>query len=616
MRLGQWFPSRPDLPGMALAGGVGAVSVALARALPPSPYVSDVLIAMLLGALVLNTPLRRSVGLELPSMEREPDRYAHGLRYVGKWLLRLGIVLMGLKVQTSFFGRGEVFVVACACVAALPSAFFAAHALGGALGLRRPLTDLLAAGTMICGASAVNAAAPVAGAHRQEQGLAIGVVYLFSVFAMLTFRPIAQLMGMDPAQAGLWSGLAVNDLSSAVAVGAQMGGAGGVMAAASKSARILLLAPLLVTLSLLRRTPGAGASSSLTKSIVEALPAFLLGYVALALLRATGDRVLGDVASWRYVLEANELVLDLLMATVSAGIGLHLSLRAIVATSGRAVIAAGGTSLLMAGLALAMIATSERAVVSVAIGAGALCVTGIFYRMTTTRAAELGRLARRFDAGEPVALAEATALLDAAEARAALDDAFARRVITQLSPSIGELIPVRRTPLAHGVGCRWMTYWEGRTGWALVAILRDPGNATPIHAHPHRLIGKAIEGTLEELRFREHPAPAPVQSAGASTVEVELVSRAVLGHNELVETDGLATLHVVRAVGDVPSIDLQLRGPEVGEPGRRVLVDASVDFGSLEVGARLRGTMEIDDRPGQGGEGAAAGRWKADVDRP
>src|SRR2546421_680634 len=78
-----------------------------------------------------------------------------------------------------------------------------------------------------------------------------------------------------------------------------------------------------------------------------------------------------------------------------------------------------------------------------------------------------------------------------------------RRLLDRLSPAIGELIPARTSPLGHGEGCRWMTYWEGRSGWALVAVVREPGSTTPIHAHPHRLLGKAIEGTLEELRFRE-----------------------------------------------------------------------------------------------------------------
>ncbi|HEY8078189.1 MAG TPA: putative sulfate exporter family transporter [Labilithrix sp.] len=597
----QWIPSRADLPGLGLAAALGIASTAAARALPPSPLVSDVLIGMILGALVLNTPLRRVVGLEPPSIEREPDRWAHGLRYTGKWLLRIAIVIMGMKVQTGFFGRGEILLIAIVAAASVPTAFFSAHVFGALAGVRRPLADCLAAGTMICGASAVNATAPVVGARREEQGLAIGVIFLFSVVAMLTFRAIANVVGLDEPHAGLWAGLAVNDLSSAVAVGAQMGETtGSVMAAAAKSARILLLGPMLITFSLLRQTNAKNAS--MKKSIVEALPGFLVGYVALAIVRATGDRLFGDAAAWKSVIDANKLLLDVLMSTVSAGIGLHLSIRAIIATSGRAVLVAGGTATLMAALTLAMIATWQRGspFASVAIGGVALAAAWAAWRGTRD---ELRDVRRRFESGEPVAIAEATALLESAERTGKLDDAFVRRVVRQLSPSIGELIPARTTPLAHGEGCRWCTYWEGKSGWALVAIVRDPGAATPIHAHPHRMLGKAIEGRLEELRFRE------VEENGGE-IQVELVSRGVLAHNELVETDGLATLHVVRAVGETPSIDLQLRGPEVGSPGRRVRVREPLDVDGIAVGARVRGTIEIDDRPGHGGEGASVGRWE------
>ena len=63
-----------------------------------------------------------------------------------------------------------------------------AHAVAAVVKMRRPMADLLACGTMICGASAVNAAAPVAKAHRDEQGVAIGIVFLFSIFALVAFR--------------------------------------------------------------------------------------------------------------------------------------------------------------------------------------------------------------------------------------------------------------------------------------------------------------------------------------------------------------------------------------------------------------------------------------------
>ena len=116
----QWLPTRSDAFGVLLALGIGALSVLAVKVLPPSPLVSDVLIALLIGALVLNVPpLARAFGLGPVGKEREPDRYAAGLRYTGKWILRLSIVLMGMKVQTSFFGKMEIttiFVVAAASV--------------------------------------------------------------------------------------------------------------------------------------------------------------------------------------------------------------------------------------------------------------------------------------------------------------------------------------------------------------------------------------------------------------------------------------------------------------------------------------------------------------------
>ena len=204
---------------------------------------------------------------------------------------------------------------------------------------------------------------------------------------------------------------------------------------------------------------------------------------------------------------------------------------------------------------------------------------------------------RQFDAGQTVTLAEATSILDVVEREGPLDDAFLRKLLDQLSPSIGELIPARTSPLPHGEGCRWVTYWEGKSGWALVAIVREPGSMTPIHAHPHRLLGKAIEGVLEEMRFRE-----------LGDGSVELLSRDVLGHEKLVETDGLNTLHVVRAYGATPAIDLQMRGPESGKPGRRLKLRTPVELTTIDIGTHIQVLEEIDDRPGHGGEGASAGR--------
>ena len=71
-------------------------------------------------------------------------------------------------------------------------------------------------------------------ASKQDRGVAISAVFLFSIVALLFFFPAATALGLSSDYGGLWAGLAVNDLSSSVAVGSQFGGNAEVLAARLK----------------------------------------------------------------------------------------------------------------------------------------------------------------------------------------------------------------------------------------------------------------------------------------------------------------------------------------------------------------------------------------------
>ena len=592
MRQPQWIPRGRDAWGIALAFAVASGAFGLRRVLPDTAYLSDVFVALALGVLVVNTPLRAPLGLRLPTEEREPDRYAHGLRFSGKWLLRGAIILMGLEVRTQDVSSSALMIQGLILVCAVPGVFFITHAVGTLLGLRRPLIDLLATGTMICGASAVNATAPVVGARREEQGLAIAVVFLFSMVALLLYKPLADTIGLDLRTAGMWSGMAVNDLSSAVAVGAQMGSGGDVVAAAAKSLRILFLAPTLVVLSLLR-----GSGPRARQELGKHLPRFILGYIALAGLRILGDATFGaDHSAWTMLLGASATVVDFAILTVVAGVGLHIDVRTLWRGGTAAVATGASASLWLAGstLTLLMLSAAGQHQVALIAGAGGLLLTFGAYRWAASpNKADLA-LWDRYTSGAPLALSEAMALLKHAEASDRIDRPLLTQVMMQLHPSIGELIPIRHSPLPHGAGCKWLTYWQGRSGWALVAVCRAPGAATPIHTHSHPLIGKTIEGHLQETRFAQRGD------------QFEIRTRQALAHNDLVELAGGTTLHAIQAIGANEAIDLQFRGPELPEPGAKVATDA--DWAHADVGTCFAGALVVDERPGQHGDGAGAGR--------
>jgi len=379
------------LPGFLLASVLGAAALALRRFIPARLALPDVLLALLLGSLVINSPLGRWLGVGVH--DRGRNRWGAGLNFVGKTVLRVSVVLMGLRIEAHLFESREIVAIALALVTALPTTYFVTHALAIPLRVPRRLADLVAAGTMICGASAVNAVAPVIGARRQEQGVALATIFLFSAVALVLFRVVAQAIGLTAHQGGLWSGLGVNDLASAVAVGAQMGPGGAEMAAVSKSARVLMLAPVLVFFSLSRGAEGA--RSELRRTIVGHIPGFVVGFLAFTLARAAGDSLFGAAPAWRGVLALDHQVVTFATVTVSAGIGLHLEVKGLLAAGARAVALGAVAATTMSALTLTILTFSSRGAVP---GLLATCVASLAGSFALL---QLARRARAFVAGAP-----------------------------------------------------------------------------------------------------------------------------------------------------------------------------------------------------------------------
>jgi uncharacterized integral membrane protein (TIGR00698 family) len=335
---------------LVLTAVIGAAALQLQRVIPPSWALPDVLIALLLGSLVVNSPLGRWLGLA--ARDRGRNRYGSGLAFVGKNVLRGSVVLMGLRIEANLFQSSQLLGIAVALAVALPTTFFVTRALAVPLRVPSRLANLIASGTMICGASAVNAVAPVIGARRQEQGVALATIFLYSAVALVLFRSVAALAGLTSHQAGIWSGLAVNDLASAVAVGAQMGPGGAEMAAASKSARVLMLAPVLILFSLSRR--GEGQRTDVKRTIVGHVPGFVVGFLALAIARYAGDRLWAGAPAWRAALAVDKRVVLFATVMVSSGIGLHLELKGLLSAGARAVLLGAASCTTMSGVTLAV----------------------------------------------------------------------------------------------------------------------------------------------------------------------------------------------------------------------------------------------------------------------
>ena len=147
-------------------------------------------------------------------------------------------------------------------------------ALAWALRLERESGLLMAAGTAICGGTAIASIAPVIGARPDQIGVAIGIIFLLNAVALFGFPVIGHALGMSQTQFGIWVALAIHDTSSVLATAAIYGNKALEVATTVKLGRTLWLIPLTFGVSLAFR-------QSTTRIRV---PAFILAFVAASIL--------------------------------------------------------------------------------------------------------------------------------------------------------------------------------------------------------------------------------------------------------------------------------------------------------------------------------------------
>ncbi|MGP3975497.1 YeiH family protein [Streptomyces sp. 8N114] len=263
-------PSR--LPGLALAA-LGVVAASTVHLLVPA-------VPMLTAAVGLGIAVAHLPGLR--SLVREAAR--PGLTLAGKRLMRLGIVLLGLKLALSdVLGLGWATVAMVVCVVA--ATFFGTVWLGRRLGLRGDQPVLVATGYSICGASAIGAVSEVRGSDEEDVAASVALVTLCGTLAIVVLPLLQAPLGLDAGQFGRWVGAGVHDVGQVVAT-AQTGGPEALsQAVLVKLVRVLMLAPLVAAMVVAVRMRAGAAVAGRRPPLV---PLFVLGFLAMVALRTTG----------------------------------------------------------------------------------------------------------------------------------------------------------------------------------------------------------------------------------------------------------------------------------------------------------------------------------------
>ena len=325
------------LPGVALAAILAFLGKLLADFIGLSVLrfdrekgspVSPIMLAIFLGLLIRNT-----VGV--------PVAYEQGLRFCLKAVLRIGIVLLGLKLSLGVLGQigliGLPIIILCIATALIAVTF-----INRALGLPKRLGTLIAVGTSICGVSAIVATAPVIDAEEDETSYAVACITIFGMLALFIYPFVAHWLFPDARMAGLFLGTAIHDTSQVAGAGLmykQQFATDGALktAMAVKLMRNVTMAALIPLMAILYHRSngggGGGAAGRMKHKWRDLVPLFVIGFLAMACLRTIGDvggdRPFGVLsrATWERITHQVDLaaVWCLMLAMASVGLATGLA---------------------------------------------------------------------------------------------------------------------------------------------------------------------------------------------------------------------------------------------------------------------------------------------------
>lgn len=254
-------------PGLLLALAIGLAGLWLAN----QPWLARWQVSSLTLAIVLGMIVGNTFGTHLPA------RLAPGVMVAQQKLLRLGVILFGLRItfqQIAHVGlEGLLLDVVIVCGTLL---------LGSALGRRvfgldRDTALLTAGGSAICGAAAVLAMERVVKSEPSKVAIAVATVVLFGTLDIFVYPWLFLHLGMDVLQFGLFTGGTVHEVAQVVAAASAVGPAAADIAVIVKLTRVMLLVPVLLYISWQRsRRDGATGEGGMS------VPWFALVFVAVA----------------------------------------------------------------------------------------------------------------------------------------------------------------------------------------------------------------------------------------------------------------------------------------------------------------------------------------------
>lgn len=223
------------------------------------------------------------IGMFINSFYKPNAVTAPGIKFTSKKLLKVARVnTITVSEKRPTFSTVVMFTLA--------TCFGVGYFVGKALGLNWKMSNLISAGTGICGGSAIAAIAPVIEATDLDVAYGMSATFLFDMAMIVLFPIMGRALGLSDAAYGLWAGTAVNDTSSVVAAGYAFSEKAGDFATMVKLTRTLAIIPTVLVFALISAhlKKKQAAEGQVKVNMKSVFPWFIPFFVAMSLLSSAG----------------------------------------------------------------------------------------------------------------------------------------------------------------------------------------------------------------------------------------------------------------------------------------------------------------------------------------
>ena len=275
---------------------------------PISPIIISIIIGTIIGNSIKNL-----------------DLYDEGFTFAIKYLLKLGIIFLGIRLSISdilIYGlQGLVVIIPCIAISIL-----IVKSLRNKLNVSENLSLLIAVGTSICGATAIVALAPAINAKKEEISYAIANITVFGLFAMFLYPMVAYTVFNDNSlSVGLFLGTSIHET-------AQVAGSGMIYSEQYQNPSVLDISTVIklvrntmmvIVIPLLAFLARNDSNQNNSIKIAYIFPYFIIGFLVFGMIRTVGDQFEYQIGSenWNSFIYFIKNFAEILLVIAMSAIG-------------------------------------------------------------------------------------------------------------------------------------------------------------------------------------------------------------------------------------------------------------------------------------------------------